>query len=131
MTEELGKVVEVLNPNDPREVVVNRGTAHSVFDGQRVVVFARGKEVVDPDTGDSLGTLEILRGRGEVVHTQEKMCTIRCTEMRRVQKERLRKKIPGVLNSLSAVIEPFEYVTDAVETEVPFENVKVGDLVRF
>lgn len=128
MSEKIGRIIEVL---DPSNVVVNRGSEHGIHTGQTVVVFAIGQELKDPETGESLGPLEIFRGRGTVIHAQPKVCTVRSTETRREFSDRLRKKVPNMWNRLSTMTEPFEYVTEPVEVPAPFEDVKVGDHVRF
>lgn len=55
---------------DARRIVINRGSQHGVTLGQRFVVFEPGEEVTDPDTGESLGALELVKARGAVIHVQ-------------------------------------------------------------
>lgn len=71
----LHKVVEVLDDN--YKVVINAGKDKDIKLGQRYMVYALSKhEILDPDTKQSLGFLEIVKGTGKVVHVQEKMATI-------------------------------------------------------
>ena len=111
-----GKVVRVVSPS---EVVVNLGSKDGIGLGSRFLVYLLGDEVVDPENGESLGQLEIVRGRGQAKHVQERMTTIHSTEWKRVLREHDRAFILGI------PMPPQE-----VEVAAPFEGVKVGDLVR-
>lgn len=73
----IGKVVKILNPY---EVVINLGAEDGVTKDDEFVVFEQGEEVTDPDTDESLGILEIVRGQGVAKHVQEKLTTLRSTE---------------------------------------------------
>jgi len=73
----VGKVVKILNPY---EVVISLGAEDGVAKDDEFVVFEQGEEVSDPDTGESLGTLEIVRGQGRAKHVQERLTTLRSTE---------------------------------------------------
>ena len=120
-----GKVVHKLSPT---ELVINIGRSHGVQEDSRFIVFALGDEIPDPDTGESLGTLEIVRGRAEAKHVQEKMTTILSTEKRRVPRERQRLVFGSPFTS--SITPRTETVTEEVEVPAPFEGVQVGDLVR-
>jgi len=65
-----GKVARIL---DEYSVIINRGSADGVADGMRFVVFTEVDEVADPDTGDSLGKWELIKGRLSAAHVQERM----------------------------------------------------------
>jgi hypothetical protein len=74
MGQKPGKVVKILNRY---EVVINLGAEDGVKESDEFVVFAQGEEVMDPDTGESLGILEIVRGEALVKHVQPKITTLR------------------------------------------------------
>lgn len=97
----LGKVVKILNPF---EVVINLGANDGIGAEDQFVVYAEGEELTDPDTGDSLGTLEIVRGQAFAKHVQERLTTLRSRESR-----------DGLLLRLEVH---------------PFKDVEVGDLAR-
>lgn len=120
-----GKVIRKLSPT---ELVVNIGRSHGVDESSRFIVFALGDEVNDPDTGESLGSLEIVRGRAEAKHVQEKMSTIRSVEKRRVTMDRERPLPRDPI--FSQIVPRTEIVTEEVEVTIPFEGVQDGDLVR-
>lgn len=64
-----GKVAKVLGNN---EVVLNRGREHGVRHGMVFEIFApEGDEVWDPDTGETLGTVEDVKAKAEVTEVKE------------------------------------------------------------
>jgi hypothetical protein len=106
------------------EVAINRGTAHGVKEGDRYLIYGIGPEIVDPTTDKPLGKLEVVRGRGQVVHTQQTISTIRCTDRKY---EGLPKKITrttgfGILGQ--------SVVEEQDPARYEFEGVKVGDYAR-
>lgn len=115
------KVVSVLNDE---KVVINRGVDHSVRKGQRFIIYASGGEIVDPDTGENLGTLEILKGEGEVEHVQQRMSTL----------------VSCKFEAQEEVIEPisgsFSYIIGHGKRKrtnklpLPFESPQVGDYAK-
>ena len=63
-----GKVAKIL---DESNLIINVGSGQGVQQGIRFVVFAPGDEVVDPDTGESLGAWEAVKGEIVAYHVQE------------------------------------------------------------
>lgn len=68
------KVAKIL---DESTLIINAGTAHGVQPQMPFIVYAPGGEVVDPDSGESLGKWEAVKGQIIAVHVQERMtiCT--------------------------------------------------------
>lgn len=118
-----GKVIE-FREND-KEVVINRGTDHGVEDGMIYLIYLEGEEIVDPDTKESLGKLEIVCGRGKVTHAQAKMSTISCIEIERPVTRITRPRRSGWWDQFGSVTEE-----QTVET-LPFKKVGPGALARF
>jgi hypothetical protein len=126
------KVIGYVSPNGemtktPAEnqfkLLINAGEDHDVKVGERVLVFALGPEVQDPDTGESLGHFELVRGEGKVTSVQRRMAVIQST---RRKSEFRPKPISGLL---AAAGMPRELETVTVDAE--FVSPKLGDLVRF
>ena len=67
-----GKLVRI---TDEYSVVINRGEEHGVEVGQKFILVGMGEVITDPDTGDDLEQLEIVRGKVEVTHVQNKIST--------------------------------------------------------
>ena len=70
-------VAEIL---DRRKVVLNKGARDGISTEDRFIVFSLGEEVHDPKTGESLGKLEEIKGKGMAIHVQDHMCTIETYE---------------------------------------------------
>ncbi len=70
-----GKVAKILGNN---EIVINRGRNEGVRAGMMFEVFAPGgEEVWDPDTGETLGTVEDVKARAEVTEVKERLAVAR------------------------------------------------------
>lgn len=128
--EDMPRVVQIL---DQFEIVLNRGTEHEVNVGDRYLVFGLGSEIFDPDTNESLGVLEEVRGRVEVKHVQEKMATARSIiSVQASTGRRIYRKPNSKLTALAALtygMREEEIVEEATTTlaELP---AKVGDYLK-
>ena len=70
-----GKVAKILGKG---EIVLNRGRAHGVRTGMLFEIFApEGEEVWDPDTGETLGTVEDVKAKAEVTEVKERLAVAR------------------------------------------------------
>lgn len=70
-----GKVASVLNE---RELAINIGLEHGVKIGMKFKVLAdKPTEILDPETGESLGTLDREKVKVKVVEAQEKFSVCR------------------------------------------------------
>lgn len=72
MAEIEGKIAKIV---DEYTVILNVGSKDGVKEGMTFVIFDQGDEVMDPDTGESLGQWEIVKGRVMVSHVQERIST--------------------------------------------------------
>lgn len=126
----LAKIVHLGDPGyaeGPLEVVINQGARQGVKLGDRFLVFGIGPHIVDPDTHEDLGELELVRGRGEVVHVQEHLATLRSVERRRTRPAKRVIREAGLGFSLRGNVVEEEL---APEAEVPFDAVRLGDLAK-
>ena len=69
-----GKVAKIL---DEKTIVLNVGRAAGVEQGMVFCVFAPVEDVTDPDTGESLGTWEAVKGYVQATHPQERLTVCR------------------------------------------------------
>ena len=70
-----GKVAKILGNN---EIVVNRGRHEGVRAGMLFEIFApEGETVWDPDTGETLGTVEDVKARAEVTEVKDRLAVAR------------------------------------------------------
>ena len=75
-----GKVAKILGNN---EIVINRGTSEGVRPGMLFEVFApEGEEVWDPDTGETLGTVEDVTAHAQVTEVKERLAVARLQNTR-------------------------------------------------
>lgn len=117
------------------EVVINRGSRHGVKMGDQFLVFGIGPHIADPDTGEDLGVLELVRGRGKVVHVQEQLATLRTINRRRTRgsTKRITREPAWATAGLSGMLGGLAAVTEeelSPEEEVPFDSVQLGDLAK-
>jgi hypothetical protein len=126
MTKELPsgaiRVVEVI---DQFRCAINKGSDDGVNIGQRLLVYGLGKDITDPDTGEMLGTLEIVRGRGRVTHVQPRLATIETYEKEQ-QMRKIKRGSPFTIAMLGETIEEINSADD-----IPFNDVSEGDYAKF
>lgn len=120
------KVVSVLNDY---KVAINAGSNQGIKIGQKFLIYSLSdQEIIDPDTKDSLGFLEIVKGTGKVIHVQEKMCTIESSEYKVLPKT-IRRKYP---KSLGFAMFPtsIEEESESEREQLPFDDPVIGDLAK-
>ncbi|SHK62340.1 hypothetical protein SAMN05216369_2505 [Marinobacter antarcticus] len=109
---------------DDFTLVINRGSEHGVSKGNHFLVYyVDSDEIIDPETGESLGALEIVRGTGTATHVQPKLTTIKSNRV--VSKGRVIRRQAGIFASLSG-----EIVEEPEKEAVPFEDPNIGDKVK-
>lgn len=109
---------------DALAVVINKGSSSGVKEGMHYLIYNKGEEIMDPETNVSLGTLEIVCGKGVVTHVQENMATIKSSEKDTSVSKVIR---PKFLRSF----DPFMPETEerSVKT-LPFDGAKKGSFAR-
>lgn len=117
-----GKVVQVL---DDCRIVINKGSADGVTTYNRFLVYRLGDELFDPDTNESLGTLEIVCGEGKPEHIQEHLTTLH-TSKQQVKKTKTIVKRGGI----SALYGDTEETYDPETYDIPFEDVGTDCIVK-
>ena len=115
-------VVQIISD---RTVVINRGEADGVQKGQRFLVYHVDPEpIVDPETGEDLGRLEVVRGTGTATHVQDRLTTVSSDRKAPTERRVVKKR------SLIAYLgEELETVTGPGETR-PFDYPRKGDKVK-
>jgi hypothetical protein len=123
------KVARILSPTC---VILSAGLQEGVREGMVFVIYQLGDPIIDPETHESLGQLEHIKGRVKVYHVQEKLChasTFSRTETRVIN--------PFEFAGLEALrprkIEETVFEQLKVDSAVAVQTdltVRVGDLVR-
>ena len=134
-----GKVARVLNK---REIAINIGSNHGVTVGMYFdVMSAIETDIIDPDTGKVLGTIERPKIRLKITHTQEKLSVASTYKSRLVNvggtSARSSLILDAALNFGGSLppkwVKKYETFEDTRETEAPLDEedskVKTGDLV--
>lgn len=122
------KVVRVI---DDYSVVLNKGQGE-INVGMEFIIVGLGDIITDPDTGEEIEQLEIVRGRVKVDHVQDRISTALASQVESNPGRREVKKVFSKgANALAAFIGPQETVTESYipEAEVvkPLKGVAVGD----
>lgn len=129
----MNKQPKIINvSNDQCQVSLNVGSRDGVEKGDNFLIYSLSDhEIIDPDTNESLGFLEFVKGKGKVTHVQEKLCTISSTTYTKPSPAR---KI--IKQSTNAAFLAFgnpvteETVFDATPEQVPFDSPVIGDLAK-
>lgn len=125
------KVVKVI---DDYTVVINAGKDKGIQKGKAFLIVSIGEMIIDPDTGEELGALEIIRGKADVIHVQDRMATLTSAEFEKKPDVREIKKVSesGRGNALSHYFRPQSTVTESITPSEPkvkkFSGVQVGDV---
>ncbi|MDH1403838.1 hypothetical protein N5D79_26030 [Pseudomonas sp. GD03817] len=124
-----GKVVSIV---DETTVVINLGSDHGVKPGYTFLIVGLGEMITDPDTGEALGHLELVRGRAEAKHVQPRMTTLVSAETQRDPDVKEIKRSVQAAYELS-LFKPRNAMTESVKVGAerikPLAGPKVGDFV--
>jgi len=104
---------------DKYRVVINRGSDHGITVGKRFLILSIGEELFDPDTEESLGRVEVIKGKGEVTHVQEKMATLKTTDTHEIKTKPSGLSTMAVFQGTVVEKEPKEFI-----------DPEVGDIAR-
>ena len=117
-----GKVLQVI---DDYKVVINKGKRDGVSLYQKFLIYYLSDEdMIDEDTGENLGKIEYVIGKGRVIHLQDTMATVESVEVTTTSKKTIKKlnNVFGLANE-ETIIEPKEQL-------VGFNNCQKGFLIR-
>lgn len=125
---------KVVNVQDKFTVVVNVGSDHELKSGQKFLVVGLGQTIVDPDTNQELERLEIVRGKAQVTHIQQKIATLRSCDFDRGRDVTEIKKVTSRgLGVAASLFGPQDTVTESIkpgeERLKELTGVQVGDLI--
>ena len=114
------------------QVVLAAGKEHGAEEGMVFVIYALGEEIFDPENGNSLGRLELIKGKVKITHVQDKM-SFATTPSRQVTRKV--DPLAGLVVSPFGSREYTETVRDELEVEQPKPAnldlvVRVGDKAR-
>lgn len=116
------KIVRIL---DDYKVVINIGSSDGAKLKQRYLLYTQStEEIIDPDTGESLGFLEIVKGTGTLIHVQDKLSTLE-SDRYETSTRKITRKSP-----FSGIIGDTVEEVEADKHHLPFEDPELGDLAK-
>ncbi|WP_132995779.1 hypothetical protein [Sporanaerobacter acetigenes] len=122
----MNKVWKVIKIIDDYRIVINGGKNDLLKREDELEVFVEGENVIDPDTKESLGTLDIIKARLVVVDAFDRMAVCKNAET----------YMQNALNPLSQfqIYKHDRLKVDPAEITGPVSNIdktiRIGDLVR-
>lgn len=125
-----GKVVKL---EDDFTVVVNKGSSSGIKEGDKFIVAGIGDIITDPDSGEELERLEIVRGKVIATHVQEKISTMKSCDYDRSSGKREIKKVTSKNMGMTSFFGPQDTVTESIipgeERLKVLAGVSVGDVL--
>ena len=130
------QIVDII---DNLNVVMNAGENREVKIGNQFLIVGIGKEIFDPDTAESLGFVEIIKGNVKVVHVQEKMATLQSADLikkpdvREITKVSKSNEGRDALTRMLSNFSPSQTTTEIIKPQEanlkPLNNVEIGDKI--
>ena len=122
------KVVTVIGEY---EVVINKGSEAGVQDEHEFLIYSLGEDLQDPDTGESLGKLEIVRGKAKVKHVQTLVTTLASNEYEYTERKKIIRDTQGTpFAALAGLTGTTTEVIGPEKELLPFDDVTAGCFVR-
>lgn len=116
------------------KVVINRGSIDGIKVGDKFLIYRLGDKIIDPETQENLGTLEIVVGHGKAIHVQEHIATIESDDFKIVQpSQKIIEDNFGNIPRILGIKSAFNSKTTLVEPKreiIPFLNIQIKDLVK-
>lgn len=118
------------------EVIINAGLKDGVKNGDKILIYKVGPEIIDPESRKSLGTLELVLGQGEVTHAQEHIAAVRSTKKEKMPDRRHIFEDDRVSRSAMSMVRAFSGKTPTSEiisgetVTIPFSNPSIGDKAK-
>ena len=127
-------VATVSHVVDAYTVVINAGERRGVALGMKFLIVGFGDPIFDPETNEELERLEIVRGKAEVIHLQEKIATLRSSEYTKRADIREITKVSGRGGLLTGnLLGPQDTITESIkpgeQSLKDLTGVAVGDRV--
>lgn len=125
----MSKTIKVAHVISKFKLVLNIGTDDGYKAGDRFLIYQLSDfDIEDPDTHQSLGKLELVRGRGVITHIQRNICQITSDRYSTNQPKKIIKRTRTSLGMFNN--EPEYEEIDPPSTLLPFDGARVGDMAR-
>jgi hypothetical protein len=123
------KIIKVAQIIDSFTLVINAGLADGLRKGTVVMIYDIGPHIIDPDTGDDLGALEIVKGTGVISHIQDRIATVECNMAENEPRKIIRQSVPGALSGLEKMIGSTKTGEIPVQRKT-FTDPQIGSLIK-
>lgn len=105
---------------DQYKVAINMGSSDGIKLNQKFLILSFSPEqIIDPETNESLGNLEIVKGTGMVSHVQDRLATITSNKMSSPVTTKRRNML---FSSMEETVQSGDLL--------PFEDACVGDKAK-
>lgn len=122
---------KVASIRDRYTIIIGKGSEHGVKSGDKFLIVGIGEVIKDPETGEDLEQLEIVRGKAIAKHVQNKLTTLESCEYYKSSDVREIKKVTTKTSGAMGFFGPQDSVTESIkpgESRLQeFEGVEVGD----
>ena len=127
-----GTVAKII---DETSLVISIGEKSGVTQGMRFVVYEEGQDIRDPESGESLGKLEVVKAEVQAVHVQENMTLLKSLPTEQPQgatvlSARLQEGGAGIRNSAESSRQKLYVRQGDISGVSKVSPISVGDLVR-
>ncbi|MGX8884024.1 hypothetical protein ACWWD9_12520 [Methylovorus sp. SPW-M1] len=122
---------KVASVRDSYTIIISKGSEHGVKSGDKFLIVGLGEVIKDPDSGEDIEQLEIVRGKAIAKHVQNKVTTLESCEYYKSSDVREIKKVTTKTSGALSIFGPQDSVTESIKPGESmlqkFEGVKVGD----
>lgn len=124
----VAKVIKILSEF---EIVINKGLADGIKPDDVFLIYSLGEILTDPDSGENLGRLELVKGRARVKHLQDRAAILESNRFEKSggQRRKIIKSSSGMLSSFG-----FPSTEEVIENErsvaIPFSEPALYDLAK-
>ena len=121
--------LKVAKTIDDYTVVINAGSEDGIKNGCVVMLYEMGGMIKDPDTGEELDELEIVKGTGVVTHVQPRIATVESNMTENEPRRIVKRENPGLATGLVKMFGSTE-VEEIPMRRKPFGYIDEGCRVR-
>lgn len=119
-----------------KQFVLNKGREQGIEEHHKFIIIEFGSDIIDPETGENLGPLEIVKGKVRVLHVQDKITTLESDELLLAppteefiyNTPNNTKSVWGM--SINPNVPTSKIVVEGAKKIKPLGSVKIGDKVK-
>lgn len=105
---------------DEYTVVLNIGSKDKVEEGMKFIIYSEGEEIIDPESGESLGKFENVKAKVKVLNVAENYSTARSDEYESITIDPL--GLSGGILSIASLASTFSVYNKEVNKKLPLDE---------